>query len=304
MSGYGIFRVEKIKASDTGSLIGRLKHSLREFSYENERTEKNMYAQNSWKTAFANYKNLTKDCVSRSNSVGAFEVVLTSSERTDWTQKQYDTYLAKAIDWAYKQFGEENCICATIHKDEKVPHAHLFFVPVETVVKKKKQTKEEKSQGIQRTETVKQLNAKRFFDGKSSLSAYQTDFYEKVTKKFGFERGESAEITHRTHQRITLDSEISRYKALNEHLESEIERFKGCQSRLEQFQDTLFNIPKIKNDVNLAQIFDGLSPKEIQTCWNQLRVFANTIRDQRAESSKNTLSDAQEGSKKGGKGSR
>lgn len=204
--GYGIFRIAKIKASDGGELMGRLKHSARMFEgYENENTKENLYSKKSAYQAFQKYKILTDGCKKRTDSVGSFEVVFTSTKRNDWKKSDYDKYLNDCIKFAKDSFGAENCFYIAKHFDEKVPHIHMFFTPLERKQIKKKQTKEEKEKGIYRTEWVTHLNAKRFFNGKKSLVEWQNKFYDQVSKKYGFDRGTPAEQTNRKTQRPQLN---------------------------------------------------------------------------------------------------
>lgn len=282
--GYGILRVEKIKASSGGGVVGRLKHDLRETSYENERTEKNqvLEPQNSgdpvaWQTAFARYKKITEDCKKRSDSVGAIEVVITSSERPDMTRAEHLAYLNEAQKWAMKKFGLKNCFLNVLHMDEKVPHIHLMFAPVEETERLKKQTAEERRAGVQRHEKIRQLNAKKWLNGKKSLSAMQTEFFENVSKKYGFERGELAEDTHRTHSRIRLDGEIARYKKLNKELSAKIEFYEAWKATQ--------TLAEGKGRMNLAEMARGLTHDELNECW---RAFERTANEKRAEKARQT----------------
>lgn len=288
-NGYGIFRVEKIKASDAGGLIGRLKHSLREFEYENERSEKNIYGAENWQEAFELYKEKTSGCVKRSNSVGAFEVVVTCTERPEWSVEDYESYLRTANEWVCKKFKKENLFCGCIHYDEKIPHMHLFFAPTETVEKRKKQTRDEKRDGIQRTEKVRQLNAKRFINGKKSLSELQTSFYENVSKNYGFERGELATETHRTHQRIELGEEIKRYKELQKALQKEIELQKAWKET------------KDIRELRVAEFARNLEHDEVQECWKAFLAKGIEIRRQKAEKASQTHENGLQTSRSGGR---
>lgn len=64
------------------------------------------------------------------------------------------------------KYGAENIISAVVHKDETTPHLHLNLVPI----------------------TNGKLCSKDLYDRKK-LSELQTEFYEKVGKKWGLERG-------------------------------------------------------------------------------------------------------------------
>lgn len=65
-----------------------------------------------------------------------------------------------------ERYGEENIISAVVHMDETNPHMHLNLIPV----------------------LEGRLCSKKLFDRKA-LRELQTDFYEKVGKKWGLKRG-------------------------------------------------------------------------------------------------------------------
>lgn len=271
---YGIFRVEKIKASDSFGFDGRLKHCFRIFENMKNADSVNNLTMTDYATAKKKYSDFLAKCHKRSDSVGAFELVFTSSERADWSELDYKSYLNDCSKWAKKNFGS-HLITSVLHMDEKVPHLHMFFCPIETVKKLKKQTKEEKEKGIWQTREVTQLNATRFIDGKNSLIALQNDFFESVCKRRGFERGEPAELTHRTHERTTLKYEIERYKGLSSALEAEKNDIASKRERLELIHETMRNFPQNR----LAEFFYGLSDQEIQACWQELKKIADKMRD-------------------------
>ena len=293
--GYGILRIEKIKASSGGGVVGRLKHDLRETAYENERTEKNQVLDPAksgepvtWQSAFSRYKKITEGCKKRSDSVGAIEIVITSSERPDLSRAEQIAYLNDAHAWAMRTFGAKNCFLDTLHMDEKVPHIHLMFAPVEETERLKKQTAEERRAGVQRTEKIRQLNAKKWLNGKKSLSEMQTKFYEEVSKKHGFERGELAADTHRTHARIRLDGEISKYKKLNEELERKIEFYNAWEKTQTAAEG--------KGRMALAEMARGLSQEELNECW---RAFGRVADEKRAEKARQSHENGHKTSRSG-----
>lgn len=318
MANYGIIRIEKIKACDKGVLVGRLKHAFREFPYENERTRNNeihcsdeKYHQldpkkKHWQNVLDLYNAIDEGITKRRpDSVSCFECVVTCSPIEGWSDEDYKEYLKEAIEFTNRKFKQEPLAYA-IHYDEKVPHLHLFYSTFEKVYAKKKQTKEEREKGVQRTEKVYQYNAKRFFGGKDKMRKFQNSFYEEVCKKFKFERGELSEDTHRTHQRITLEHEIERYKTLSRALEDQIsdvkkrsaeleteyaakfDTLKMSSERLGSFMDTVHSSKKYKNEVNLADILHDLTDEERKKCWKQLKNYADDIRETRKSGNEET----------------
>lgn len=70
-------------------------------------------------------------------------------------------FFEDATDYFKERYGEENIISAVVHMDETTPHMHLNLIPI----------------------TESRLSAKRLFTRKS-LRELQTDFWEKVGKKW------------------------------------------------------------------------------------------------------------------------
>ncbi|PGH59479.1 recombinase [Azospirillum palustre] len=86
-------------------------------------------------------------------------------------------YFDDALAWLRQRHGAENVISAHIHRDETTPHMVVYVVPRDG----------------------EKLNAKKWLGGKEALSKMQTDFAEKVGKKFGLQRGiEGSKATHKT----------------------------------------------------------------------------------------------------------
>lgn len=101
-------------------------------------------------------------------SDGAFFSQLSPSE-----QRQF---FEDATGYFAERYGEENIISAVVHMDETTPHMHLNLIPI----------------------TEDRLSAKRLFTRKS-LRELQTDFWEKVGKKWNLERGKpGSQATHKS----------------------------------------------------------------------------------------------------------
>ena len=79
---------------------------------------------------------------------------------------QQRRFFEDATDYFAEKYGEENIISAVVHMDETTPHMHLNLVPV----------------------VDRRLCAKELFTPKT-LRELQSDFWEKVGKKWDLERG-------------------------------------------------------------------------------------------------------------------
>jgi hypothetical protein len=87
-------------------------------------------------------------------------------------------YFSQAVDWLVDRHGRENVISAHVHRDETTPHLVAYVVPRDG----------------------EKLNAKKWLGGRAVLSAMQTDFWERVGRQHGLERGEEGSVAR--HQTI------------------------------------------------------------------------------------------------------
>ena len=230
--GFGIFRFDKIKLADGGALKGRIKHSWRE--HEDETLDKNkcQYLRgDSAEKIWENYKNnvATLTQAPRSNSVGCLEVVITCSKDSIPKDKQAD-FFNDSVKALKKQFGSKNLCGVALHHDETAPHLHAFITPIQEL-----------------ENGVKKLNAKSWTGGKQKMVELQNFFHKEVFQKYGLDRGEPAELTHRKNQRPKLDAKekILRGKelALAKREQTLIKR----EQTLEKKLDALKPLDKVKN---------------------------------------------------------
>ena len=85
-------------------------------------------------------------------------------------------FFFECTEFFAERYGRENIISAVVHLDETTPHMHLNLIPI----------------------TEDRLSAKRLFTRKS-LRELQTDFWEKVGKKWNLERGKpGSQVTHKS----------------------------------------------------------------------------------------------------------
>ena len=123
----------------------------------------------------------TKQVAIRKDAVRAVGVILTGShermKEIEADKKLFDAWKTANYEFACQEFGQENIVRFTVHRDEKTPHIHCVFVPI---------TKDGR------------LSAKEYMKGKECMRGYQ-DRYGKKMEKFGLERGLSREITQTVH---------------------------------------------------------------------------------------------------------
>jgi hypothetical protein len=181
MNNFQVIRVEKVKgAGGRGNQMAyAAKHNLREREVRNADGSKDIekIRGGTSEEIMARWREALPDKYRKDAVVGAHYVVTGSPGRMgELSRDQQDAYFRDALKYLTKKHGDENIIAATIHRDEKTPHLHVLAVP---------KVERERKNG-ERYET---LAFKSFYNGKGGLSRLQTEFHEKVSKEYGFERG-------------------------------------------------------------------------------------------------------------------
>ncbi|WP_100913765.1 MobV family relaxase [Pseudoalteromonas spongiae] len=170
-----IFRISKI--NEQRHLRAALAHNLRLENTPNINTElshKNMHA-NGYSTideCMRRYQSSIKGLKIRKNAVLAHEVLITGSPEhmKKLTKHEHIAYFNAAARWLIQLHGGElsNLLCFSVHYDESTVHAHILLIP----------------------KINNKLNSRGIIGGaRGRLSELQTEFYERVAKRFGFTRG-------------------------------------------------------------------------------------------------------------------
>lgn len=230
--GFGIFRFDKLKLADGGAIKGRIKHSWREHGDETLDKEKCQYlrgdnSEQIWQNYKKNISELTQ--APRSNSVGCLEVVITCSKDSIPKDKQAD-FFNDSVKALKKQFGSQNLCGVALHHDETAPHLHAFITPIQEL-----------------ENGVKKLNAKSWTGGKQKMVELQNFFHKEVFAKYGLERGESAELTHRKNQRPKLDAKEKILRGKELALQKREQVLTKREQALEKKLDALKPLDKAKN---------------------------------------------------------
>jgi len=197
---FAIMRMAKIK--DKRGVYMTLEHNTRGRMPSNadpEKSEKNWSSGGDTIDAMQKLGMMIHDIPRRKNGVLAVEVVMTSSPEFsgNWT-----AYLNACDKWAKELFGKDNVLHVAHHKDEKTPHTHIVFVPRKD----------------------NRLNAKFFIGGhRNRMVELQTDFYNKVGKQFGLERGKPREETKAKHSHHTLSGRAAELDELEKRVIKKLE---------------------------------------------------------------------------------
>lgn len=126
-------------------------------------------------------KGYTKRQALRKDAVRALGVIMSGTHER---MKEIEVDAVLFASWkeanyafACQEFGEENIVRFSLHRDERTPHFHCVFVPITP---------------------DGSLSAKHFIGSPAKLRVYQ-DRYALVMEKFGLHRGIPRELTHREH---------------------------------------------------------------------------------------------------------
>lgn len=183
--GYGICRVQKVKAAAVGSM--QYHNDRLPGEHSNPNIDHSKRGDNAEFIKHGSYRAEVNDRIERfrksdrkvrKDAVVLVEGVMTASPEF-FEGKSRDEVMAffrDGFDFVKSEVGEGNMVHFTVHMDESTPHAHFGFTPIKDGT----------------------LSWKNYFDGRDALRGWQDRFFEKVSKPWGLERGEKD--TGRTHK--------------------------------------------------------------------------------------------------------
>ena len=183
--GYGICRVQKVKAAAVGSM--QYHNDRLPGEHSNPNIDHSKRGDNAEFIKHGSYRAEVNDRIERfrksdrkvrKDAVVLVEGVMTASPEF-FEGKSRDEVMAffrDGFDFVKSEVGEGNMVHFTMHMDESTPHAHFGFTPIKDGT----------------------LSWKNYFDGRDALRGWQDRFFEKVSKPWGLERGEKD--TGRTHK--------------------------------------------------------------------------------------------------------
>ena len=214
--GFEVFRMEKLKTE--GAVVRSLRHDL-DLSYENEQGEKEWYRKTRndelskknqywgkvkaedtvtqdelYQRALKRWRSALPEKRRKNAVVGAQAIFSFSHELLQDKNFKFGEYLGDCLKFCRKKFGKDNVVNWALHMDEKTPHITVLFVP-----------KDEKGN----------LNARKIFGNKKTLSEWQDRFHEEVGKNYGLQRG--IKKTNQIHE--TLNRFYGKLKNLDEDLD-------------------------------------------------------------------------------------
>lgn len=192
---YCILRTEKL--TTLGNVASSLEHELRLRETKNadeKESKSNIYRvgkniglsqginfqgsnANKKKSAISLYKKLLPKKMKDDNVTCIQLFFSASAEAQNQKDFYWPVYFMNCRKWAEKKFGAENVFFESQHYDESTPHMNLFVVPGYDF---------EYKDGHKE----RRLSAKKWLGGRQKMSELQDDFFDKVGKLNGLERGE------------------------------------------------------------------------------------------------------------------
>lgn len=228
--GYGIIRVQKVKAPAVGSMQyhnDRVpgQHSNEDIDQEKSNLNKEYIEHGSYRAEVnerierfrESSRKIRKDAV-----VLAEGVATASPEFFDGkSREEVMAYFDDVFEFCKSEFGEQNLVHFTVHMDETTPHAHFGFTPIKDGT----------------------LSWKNYFDGRDALRGFQNRYWERVGKRWGLERGETGSgRTHKTTQEMKREAqrEIKELDKRKECLRQEVEEMEAATPSLSEGVRTLW----------------------------------------------------------------
>lgn len=207
----------------------------------------------------------------RDNAVRAMGFIVSSNDALD--EKSAREFLDRSINWFGARYGYENLLAAQIHLDEGTPHAHIWIAPV-----------------IRGEDGHDRLCAKELFapdkrrknaEGKwevvaqGTMSRLQEDFWEQVSKPYGYERPLRHELRAKGYR--SLDA----YKVqvgTTRALKSEIETLEGARDKAKHGAITAkreldgLEQLRVESDVKLGAVTAKVDEKRAQAAEIDRRI--------------------------------
>ena len=212
-----------------------------------------------------------------------FEKMGYSNQDNRKPPKEVRDFFDNAYKWALEQIGyngtDKNILSAKVHYDEKTPHLHIYYLPMTNKWNKKVYAKDmygkvlrsEKGTPIQakdergktlfeRVESPAPKLSKTDFwhnkGGKNSYRMLQDDFYARIGKEYGLERGEIGST--RKHE--------TKYQYTERTLKAELKPLKDMKVKTEKIKENKTKIPLVGKTI--------VSTREWERTTRQAQAYA------------------------------
>lgn len=228
--GYGICRVQKVKAAAVGSM--QYHNDRLPGEHSNPNIDHSKRGDNAEFIKHGSYRAEVNDRIERfrksdrkvrKDAVVLVEGVMTASPEF-FEGKSRDEVMAffrDGFDFVKSEVGEGNMVHFTMHMDESTPHAHFGFVPLRDG----------------------KLSWKEFFPNKMALGEMQDRFYGRVGALYGLSRGEK----RGDGEPAKRHKSVAEYKAENRRIQVELEE------KTEQLESVKAKLVTTTNELKTAQ---------------------------------------------------
>ena len=144
-----------------------------------------------YQEAIKNHTVNDKEPIIKKRAVLGWDIVLTA---TTFEGIDISAWIKANHDWLNKTFGNNNVHTLSLHLDETTPHIHCFVTPFHYSEKMGRYIS----------------GAKHWTGGPAAMRELQNSYYESVSKQFGLDRGDLAEITHAKHTEPQVFREVQK----------------------------------------------------------------------------------------------
>jgi DNA repair exonuclease SbcCD ATPase subunit len=206
----------------------------------------------------------------RSNSVVALDAIYTASGEffKGKSNEECNQYFRDCLKFHQRKFG--HVISAVIHYDETTPHMHILSVPL--------------------TQDGR-LSAREIVGNRTNLSRMQTEFFERVGRSYGLERGMQMDgqekrqhISAQEHELRELKQKIARGK---EELEAIEHSKESARTRAQKARQTATELQKQVEQLQEERVEQHNSLKMMSASKmdrrKELRALDDTLQEKKDE---------------------
>lgn len=202
----------------------------------------------------------------RKGQASCLEIIFTGSHdrMVAMSREELKKWSSEILEWAKKQWGEENVVSASLHVDESTPHIHMIVVPIVTGQSRRTKFNQEhkKSTKTYNINHDKLRLCKNEVYTKAKLYEYHDSLYQEVNAKYGLERGEFALPGSKKKHQDSIDynrqlaKEAAERRSLLAEIKADYDEIQADIQGLQTKKDTLSS--KVKEE---QEKFDAAEAK-------------------------------------------
>lgn len=192
----------------------------------------------------------------RKGQASCLEIIFTGSHdrMVSMSQEELKKWSSEILEWAKKQWGEENVVSASLHVDERTPHIHMIVVPIVTGQSRRTKFNQEhkKSTKTYKINHDKLRLCKNEIYTKAKLYEYHDSLFQEVNAKYGLKRGEFALPGSKKKHQDSIDynrqlaEEAAERRSLLAEIKADYDEIQADIQELQTKKDTLSS--KVKEE--------------------------------------------------------